>query len=169
MSNQITVYIPYIRNNITRSILAYYFRNENIGDVVNARLCSKYTEGELYYVGLLKLNLYDSNKAKDFYTKLCLEKIYKFVYDEEAEFSWIIKLYISPILQDNTQDDILPINAENIPLDYVHNSQFMMNEDQPMNISIKFKDYLYDTISFENMVREINTTIRNYTYELYGS
>jgi len=38
-----------------------------------------------------------------------------------------------------------------------------------MNISIKFKDYLYDTISFENMMREINTTIRNYTYELYGS
>jgi hypothetical protein len=38
-----------------------------------------------------------------------------------------------------------------------------------MNISIQFQDYLYDTISFDNMVREINTTIQNYTYELYGS
>ena len=169
MSNQITVYIPYIRNNITRSILAYYFRNENIGDIVNANLYSKMNGGEIYYIGLLKVNLYDSNKAKEFYTKLQLDKYYKFVYDEEAGFSWLIKSYNPYMLTQKNNDDIIPINSANIPLDYVHGSQFTMDEHQPMNISIKFKDYLYDTISFDNMMREINTTIRNYTYELYGS
>lgn len=169
MSKQITVYIPYIRNNITRSILAYYFRNENIGDIVNANLYSKRNEGEIYYIGLLKINLYDSTRAKEFYTKLYLEKVYKFVYDEEAEFSWLIKVYNPYMLPQKNNDDIVPLNYDNIPLDFVHRSQFMIDEHQPMNISIKFKDYLYDTISFENMMRDINTTIRNYTYELYGS
>lgn len=168
MSNQITVYIPYIRNNITRSILAYYFRNENIGDIIDARLYRKMTAGEVYYIGLIKVNLYDSNIAKQIYTKLQLDKYYKFIYDEEAGFSWLIKLYNTYTQSCKNNDDILPINSSNIPLDYVHTSQFMMDEFQPMNISIKFKDYLYDTISFDSMMRDINTTIRNYTYELYG-
>jgi hypothetical protein len=150
MSNQITVYIPYIRNNITRSILAYYFRNENIGDIVNANLYSKMVGGEIYYIGLIKVNLYDSNKAIDFYTKLQLDKYYKFVYDEEAGFSWLIKWHDPYTLSQKNNDDILPINSSNIPLDYVHTSQFIMDEYEPMNISIKFKDYLYYTISFDN-------------------
>ena len=169
MSNQITLYIPYICNNITRSILAYYFRNENIGEITNAKLYSKMNAGEIYYIGLIKVNLYDSIKARDFYTKLHLDKFYKFVYDEEAGFCWLIKLYDPYMLSQKNDDDILPINSLNVPLDYVHSSQFTMIEHEPMNISIKCKDYLYDTISFENMMREINTTIRNYTYELYGS
>jgi hypothetical protein len=167
MSNQITVYIPYIRNNITRSILAYYFRNENIGEIVNANLYSKMIGGEIYYIGVVKVNLYDSNRAREFYTKLNLEQTFKFIYDEEAGFSWLIKLYNPYMLTQKNNDDILPVNSSNIPLDYVHGSQFMMDEHQPMNISIKFKDYLYDTISFENMMREINTTIQNYSHELY--
>lgn len=169
MNTQLTVYIPYIRNNITRSILAYYFRNENIGDIVKASLYSKTNAGEVYYIGLIKVNLYDSIKAKEFYTKLQLEKYYKFVYDEEAESSWLIKLYSPHVLSHYNRNDIIPINNANIPLDYVHGSNFTMDDHQPMSISIKFQDYLYDTISFDNMMREINTTIRNYTYELYGS
>lgn len=168
MSNQLTVYIPYIRNNITRSILAYYFRNENIGDIVSAKLCRKMNAGEIYYIGLLKVNLYDSNKAKEFYTKLQLDKYYKFIYDEEAGFSWLIKLYNPYLLSQKNNEDILPISSDNIPMDYVNNSYFPMDEFPSMNISTMFQDYLYDAISFDNMVREINTTIRNYTYELYG-
>ena len=169
MNNQLILYIPYIRNNITRSILAYYFRNENIGEIVKARLCSKMNAGEIYYIGLIRINLYNSNPAKEFYTKLQLNKSYKFIYDEEAEFCWLIKMYNPNMLLSKNNDDIIPLNNDNIPLDYVHGSRFTMNEHHPMNISIQFQDYLYDTISFDNMVREINTTIQNYTYELYGA
>lgn len=155
--SQIQIYIPYIRNNITRSILAYYFRNENIGEIVRSQMHNKRNEYETYYIALLQINLYDTPKAKEFYTKLHLEGGYRLIYDEEAGYHWFVKLYNKqPLLQKNI-DDILPVNGSNIPLDYT-----------PMNISCKFQDYLYDAISFENMLRDINTTIRNYTYELYG-
>ena len=166
--SQIQIYIPYVRNNITRSILAYYFRNENIGTIVNAKMYSKINEHEKYYIALLQINLYDTTKAKEFYTKLHLEGGYRFIYDEEAGHHWFVKLYNKHLLLQKNIDDVTPVNASNIPLDYVTGSNYTMNEYTPMNISIKFHDYLYDAISFENMLREINTTIRNYTYELYG-
>lgn len=159
--NQIKLYIPYIRTNITRSILAYYFRNEDIGDIVHAQLYSKMNDYETYYNAFIHVNLYDTPKAKEFYTKLHLEGGYRFIYDEEAGFHWFIKLYNKQLILQKNHDDVIPVNSANIPLDYV-------NQHASMNISTKFYDYLHDVISFENMARDINTAIRNYTYELYG-
>lgn len=166
--SQIQIYIPYIRNNITRSILAYYFRNENIGTIVSAQMYNKINEYEKYYIALLKINLYDTTNAKQFYTKLHLEGGFRLTYDEEAGYHWFVKLYNKQLLLQKNIDDVTPVNSLNIPLDYVSGANYMLNEDAPMSISIKFQDYLYDAISFENMLRDINTTIRNYTYELYG-
>lgn len=162
------LYIPYIRNNITRSILAYYFRNENIGTIVRAHLYNKCNEYETYYIALLQINLYDTPKAIEFYTKLHLDGGYRLIYDEEAGYQWFVKLYNKQLILQKNIDDVTPVNGSNIPLDYVSGSSYIMNEHMPMNISIKFQDYLYDAVSFENMLRDINTTIRNYTYELYG-
>ena len=96
--SQIQIYIPYVRNNITRSILAYYFRNENIGTIVRAQMYSKINEYEKYYIALLQINLYDTTKAKEFYTKLHLEGGYRFIYDEEAGHHWFVKLYNKRLL-----------------------------------------------------------------------
>lgn len=166
--SQLLLYIPYIRNNITRSILTYYFRNENIGEIVRAQMYSKINNNETYYIALIQINLYNTLRAKEFYTKLHLEGGYRFIYDEEAEYYWLVKLYNKQHASQKNMDDVTPVNGLNVPLDYVTRSNYIMSDNMPMNISIKFHDYLYDAISFENMAREINTTIRNYTYELYG-
>ena len=165
---QLQLYIPYIRNNITRSVLAYYFRNENIGDIVRAQMYSKIHNNETYYSALIQISLYNTSRAKEFYTKLHLEGGYRFIYDEEAAYYWLVKLYDKQYASQKNIDDVTPVNGLNVPIDYVTRSNYVMTDNMPMNISIKFHDYLYDVISFENMTREINTTIRNYTYELYG-
>jgi len=166
---QLQLYIPHISNNITRSIIAYYFRNENIGDIVKANMYNKISSGQPYFVAVMTINLYNTNRAKEFYTKLKLEGAYKFIYDEEATYYWFIKLYDKHSLYEKNNDDIMPVNKQNIPLDMIGHYGYTMNERSPVNFAVKFQDYLYDAISFENMIREINVTIRNYTYELYGA
>lgn len=165
---EIQIYIPYILNNITKSIISYYFHNENIGEITNAKMYQNFNDrGELYFVGIMDIRLYNTEKAKDFYTKLYLNGGYRFIYDEEAMLYWIIRLYNEIRLQKNN-DDIVPINEYNIPIDIVEYSQHKINELMPITISTHFQDYLHDAFAFENMTREIDITIRNYTYELYG-
>lgn len=165
---QLQLYIPYVSNNITRSIISYYFRNEDIGDIVKANMYGKINNGQPYFVAVMTIKLYNTYKAQEFYTKLHVEGGYKFIYDEEAMHYWLVKLYNKYNVQQKNNDDIMPVNNENIPIDIVPYSHYTMNEFSPMNISKQFQDYLYDAISFENMLRDINVTIRNYTYELYG-
>ena len=165
---ELQIYIPYIPNNITKSILAYYFRNENIGEITNSKMCNKINNGQTYFIGIMNIRLYNTQKAKEFYTKLHLDGGYRFVYDEEAMFYWIVKLYNKNTCLHKNNDDVVPIHKNQVPIDMIPYSNYTMNEFSPINISIKFQDYLYDAIAFENMAREINTTIRNYTYELYG-
>lgn len=168
MTKNIIIYIPYVANNITRSILTYYFRHENIGDVIKARMYNKMNNGETYYIALINIQLYSTKSAQAFYTKLSSDGYYRFIYDEEAEHHWLIKQYSSKLACRQNTDDILPVTNDNIPLDFVQQSNFVLNDNSPMKISIQFQDYLYDTLSFESMARDINTTIRNYTKEIYG-
>ena len=53
---QLSLYIPYIPDNITRSIIAYYFRNEDIGDIVNTHMLTKTNGEQTYSIALLKVN-----------------------------------------------------------------------------------------------------------------
>ena len=164
---QLLIYIPYIPNNITQSIISYYFRNENIGEIVKTNMYNKMNNEQTYSVAIMTIILYNTNRAKEFYTKLYLEGGYKFIYDEEAAYYWLVKLYNVQTLQKNNNDDIMPVNSNNIPMEIKY-PYYTMNEHSLMNFSVKFKDYLYDAITFENLLREIDVTIRNYTYELYG-
>jgi|UniRef100_A0A6C0IJ75 hypothetical protein len=168
--SQLILYIPYIADNITRSIISYYFRNENIGDIVNTRMHTNTSGSQKYSIALLKVQLYNTKKAMDFYTKVKLDGYYKFVYDEEAGYYWLIRLYDKYAVQHKTYDDITPVNSDNVPFEFTSlASSFAMNDQPTAKISNTFQDYLNDFISFENMSREIGMTIRNYTYELYGA
>ena len=64
----------------------------------DAQMYSKINEYEKYYIALLQINLYDTTKAKEFYTKLHLEGGYRFIYDEEAGHHWFVKLYNKRLL-----------------------------------------------------------------------
>ena len=106
----------------------------------------------------------------DFYTKVKLDGYYKFVYDEEAGYYWLIRLYDKNTIQRRNDDDITPVNSYNIPCDFSSlPSSFTVNEVPVAKISNTFQDYLNDVISFENLSREIGMTISNYAYELYGT
>lgn len=165
---ELQLYIPYIPNNITKSIISYYFHNENIGEIINTRMYNKVNDtGVPYFVGIMDIILYNTEKAQDFYTKLYLNGGYRFIYDEEGMLYWIIRLYNDVKIQKNN-DDIVPINEDNIPIDIVKHSHYSINKLMPITIYTHFQDYLHDAIAFENITREIDMTIRNYTYELYG-
>ena len=164
---ELQIYIPYIPTNITKSIISYYFHNEDIGEITNTKMSNQVNNKGLHYcVGIMNIRLYNTEKVEDFYTKLYLNGGYKLIYDEEAMLYWIIRLYNKIQLQKNN-DDIVPINEYNVPIDmvkYSHN----INKLMPITIYTRFQDYLHDAIAFENITREIDMTIRNYTYELYG-
>jgi|UniRef100_A0A6C0IU99 hypothetical protein len=167
---QLSLYIPYIPDNITRSIIAYYFRNEDIGDIVNTHMLTKTNGEQTYSIALLKVRLYNTKRAMDFYTKVKLDGYYKFVYDEEAGYYWLIRLYDKNTIQRRNDDDITPVNSYKIPCDFSSlPSSFTVNEVPVAKISNTFQDYLNDVISFENLSREIGMTISNYAYELYGT
>lgn len=165
---ELQIYIPYIPNNITKSIISYYFHNEDIGEITNTKMSNQVNDkGQHYYVSIMNIKLYNTEKAEDFYTKLYLTGGYRLIYDEEAMLYWIIRLYNDVRLQKNN-DDIVPINEYNIPIDIVKYSQYKINELMPITIYTHFQDYLHDAIAFENITREIDMTIRNYRYEVYG-
>ena len=105
--SQIQIYIPYIRNNITRSIRLLF--SKNIGTVVDAQMYSKMNEYERYYIALLQINLYDTTKAKE----LALNYIWK----GGIVLSMMKRLDTGlEIVQQTTSslkniDDVTPVNA----------------------------------------------------------
>jgi len=93
---QMSIYIPRILGSVTRKDIVNAFHNQNIGKVYYLDMHKKINDKRYkYYFAFLSIELYDTTQATIFETTLNKNNITKLVYDEESNYYWEIKKYIS--------------------------------------------------------------------------